>query len=489
MHQKGLGLVQQEQTDLTANGRSPANVTFLPSALDADVEQGIMGPVVMPLDLLESEYMGPIGVGTVLACKSRAMLQVSASQVPVIPVVPIADVGGITQSSVVSGAGPGLADTGAPAFTDCTPQVQTYLNVVYDTGSTNIWIASDLCTVGGCVKRDRRRFDHTKSSTFSFVGDQSELLSVKFGTGELKGPLGADKLHIGPMTVRQAFAMMQRQDGWIWDEVPIEGIVGLGFPSLSNTDNHPPFFDSVIKQRVLGHNEFAFYISRRNPAANAIMWGGVDDWFYNGSLEYFPVVDPHYWALELADLTLGNKFSLKQQRLSLADGLGWSGEEGGDRPAHVAVLDTGTSVLGFPSSVMPLLLDLLKDTSCSNLNEQDYPPMIITLRNTQNELRDLRLLSNVYMSRTDDSQVCSPSIMELDLPRDHGPGIVLGDVFLREYFSVYDRVDGTPRNARVALARSSPTREVIARLKNLTAAQQSLLNTGLGSMDSYTDDT
>merc|ERR1719284_1294983 len=40
------------------------------------------------------------------------------------------------------------------------------LKVVFDTGSTNLWMASTLCKRGSCVERGRARFNHKASLTF-----------------------------------------------------------------------------------------------------------------------------------------------------------------------------------------------------------------------------------------------------------------------------------------------------------------------------------
>merc|ERR1719387_1895405 len=54
------------------------------------------------------------------------------------------------------------------------------LSVVYDTGSTNLWFASTLCTEGPCLKR--RRYDPVNSDTYQ---EGNYDLHVTFGTGEL----------------------------------------------------------------------------------------------------------------------------------------------------------------------------------------------------------------------------------------------------------------------------------------------------------------
>merc|ERR550537_957655 len=57
--------------------------------------------------------------------------------------------------------------------------------VVFDTGSTNIWVASDLCESGACTMKGRQRYNHTRSVTFGYPANPAQL-TVEFGTGRLK---------------------------------------------------------------------------------------------------------------------------------------------------------------------------------------------------------------------------------------------------------------------------------------------------------------
>merc|ERR1712050_226726 len=68
-----------------------------------------------------------------------------------------------------------------------------------------------------------------------------------------------------------------------------------------------PFFDNIIKQKALNKNEFAFYFSLDEPAANGVFWGGVDPAFYKEKIEYFPVTDPYYWSLDLLGFQVGDE--------------------------------------------------------------------------------------------------------------------------------------------------------------------------------------
>merc|ERR1712048_1413672 len=100
--------------------------------------------------------------------------------------------------------------------------------------------------------------------------------------------------------------MIKREEGEVFQEVPFEGILGLAFPSMS-ANGVRPFFDTVIAQKGLEHNEFAVYFSKDNPSANAIFWGGVDNRFFSGDIEYFPVTDPYYWALDMHAFKIGEE--------------------------------------------------------------------------------------------------------------------------------------------------------------------------------------
>merc|ERR1719446_1350751 len=188
----------------------------------------------------------------------------------------------------------------------CQASDQSKIWVVFDTGSTNIWVASDLCEYGPCSKPGRKRYNHTRSLSFTYPKKPTQL-TVEFGTGKLVGPTGVDDFHIGPFSVfQQTFGMIQSQNGSVFEDVPFEGILGLAFPSMS-ANRVKPFFDTVIDAKSLQHNEFAFYFSKDIRAGNALFWGGVDPAFYEGKIEYFPVTDPYYWALDLHSFKIGDE--------------------------------------------------------------------------------------------------------------------------------------------------------------------------------------
>ena len=86
------------------------------------------------------------------------------------------------------------------------------INVVFDTGSTNLWISSALCEMEVC--RGRNKFSPRRSE--SYVEKLGPKLDITFGTGELRGPEGMDVFSVGPYKVmNQTFALIEEEIGSI----------------------------------------------------------------------------------------------------------------------------------------------------------------------------------------------------------------------------------------------------------------------------------
>lgn len=412
------------------------------------------GTAVTGLSNLFSQYVGPIGVGTVVAPSACRIHHDEALEFL-------------------------EREAEEEKKKACHLEDESQVWVVFDTGSTNIWVSSDLCREGPCVKKGRRRYNHTRSATSTWPRGGLEL-TVQFGTGCIKGPQAVDDFHIGPFTVfNQTFGMIENQNGTVFDEVPFEGILGLAFYSMS-ANGVSPFFDTIIEQRALAHNEFAFYFSLDSVTANAVFWGGVDPAFYQGQIEYFPIVDPYYWAIDLLSFKIGDKEFIDQTS-SLTKGYTPSSDvllldEEGDtanRP-YRAIVDTGTTFFTAEGDMFDEIMDLLPSSKCNAVTNKSHPPVTYRLKNVMGKSRDFVLHNSQYMtsSGTGQNNICSPAFMRIDIPQKHGPAMVLGECFLRHYFAVFDRGMGNPHAARVGFAKSVHGDDTVHQLRRLTRGQQ-----------------
>jgi pepsin A len=310
-------------------------------------------------------------------------------------------------------------------------------------------------------------YNHSASRTF-LEPEVENHVTVQFGTGKIEGPQATDDFRIGPFIVKeQTFAMIQNSTGSVFKDVAFEGIVGLAFPKMS-ANGVVPFFDTVINQKALDHNEFAFYLSKDTPSANAIFWGGVDRTFYKGELEYFPVIDPFYWALKLVSFKIGEDeiMGSEDEYVGFANAdRTWNGP--------LAIVDTGTTFFTLEKDKFKSVMAKLPRVTCAQITSETHPPMTITLESSSGHARDFVLSHKQYMAsnhKGEDAK-CSPAFMQVDLPEEHGPGMILGEVFLRHYFAVFDRGSGEEDQARVALAEAADHDSVHTRLHHLTIGQ------------------
>mmetsp|Transcript_46191 Transcript_46191/g.108182 ORF Transcript_46191/g.108182 Transcript_46191/m.108182 type:complete len:569 (-) Transcript_46191:57-1763(-) len=418
-------------------------------------------PAETRLTSLESQYIGQIGVGSVLSPSNCTPA---------------------SESLIYLGPDEYNRATEDQKRT-CHVRDQSLIWVVFDTGSTNIWVSSVLCTKGPCASHERNRYDRSLSRTYA--PGPGGTLQIEFGTGRITGPEAIDDFHIGPFSVyNQTFGMIESEEGRVFEEVPVEGILGLAFPAMA-AHGIRPFVDGIIENKAIGRNEFAFYFSPDDPAGNAIFWGGVDKTFYQNEIEYFPVVEPYYWAIELADFKIGSD-SLLHLLLPEGETLGMNHQgSGGHKRRHhhrraqagdtmfKAIVDTGTTFFTAQGRLFKEVMRRLAATPCRSLTAQSHPDITYTLVNAAGEKRDFVLSNKQYMlsSQEGDEAECTPAFMLIEVPRAHGPGVVLGEVFLRIFFSVFDRGSGNVDEARIGFAPANSGAEAKDRLKGLTANQ------------------
>jgi pepsin A len=337
---------------------------------------------------------------------------------------------------------------------------------------------------------------HLKSATFNEPAVPVNL-DITFGTGELKGPQGIDDLHVGPFTIRQqTFGMIQHEIGSVFSEVPFEGILGLAFPAMS-ANGVTPFFDNAIKQKVMKRNEFAFYFNADDKAGNGIFWGGVDPNFYEGEIKMFPVSTPYYWSLDL------HKFMIGDEEIHVGNVM----EEVGSKslqmlqnnkmnpfrqvlkelPAPEArkpqlIVDSGTTYFTAESGVYERVMMLIPPAPCKKVTDKTHPPLRYLLKDTAGEIQEFKIPAEEYMVSDEKGDHCEPAFMKIDIPKKYGPGLILGEVFMRNFFTVFQRGDGSASDAKVGIARAKKGHSTDEALRTLTQGQESFKQSHHGAI-------
>lgn len=300
------------------------------------------------------------------------------------------------------------------------------LRVVLDTGSSNLWLTSTLCSSHACEKHTR--FDPASSSTFK---SHDIHMNVHYGTGSIDGTLGEDTVSIGPIHVQgQTFGLIANEYGSVFEETDFDGILGLSFPELSpmytdfkDDKGNPrfyPLFDSILRQKLIKHPIFSFYYGGKS----AMIIGKPDSSLYEGNLVYLDISEKGYWQLDLHSIKIGGK--------SIA---ACSKKE----PCR-AVLDTGTSLFTAPSSIAHTMLEHIEEGNalrdCSAIDYDEMPSIAFKLgKHTFSVSPEHYVMHDT--SRATPS--CRPGIMALDVPAPRGPLFILGDLFMSEYYVAFNR--------------------------------------------------
>ncbi|KAM5293960.1 cathepsin E [Glossophaga mutica] len=304
--------------------------------------------------------------------------------------------------------------------------------VIFDTGSSNLWVPSVYCTSPAC--KTHTRFHPSWSNTYSATGSH---FFIQYGTGSLSGVIGADHVSVEGLTVvGQQFGESVTEPGQTFVNAEFDGILGLGYPSLA-VGGVTPVFDNMMAQNLVDEPMFSVYMSSdpEGGAGSELIFGGYDHSHFSGSLNWVPVTKQGYWQIALDTIQVGSTM------LFCSEGC-------------QAIVDTGTSLLTGPSGDIKQLqkaigaepMDGEYAVECDNLNVM--PDVIFTINGVPYILRPT---AYTLMDFVDGMQLCLSGFQGLDVQPPSGPLWILGDVFIRQFYSVFDR-----GNNRVGLAQAVP---------------------------------
>ncbi|KAK5115721.1 Vacuolar protease A [Meristemomyces frigidus] len=297
--------------------------------------------------------------------------------------------------------------------------------VVLDTGSSNLWVPSQDCGSIACYLHSK--YDHSSSSTYKKNGSDFE---IRYGSGELAGYISQDTVQIGDLKIKnQLFAEATSEPGLAFAFGRFDGIMGLGYDTISVNHITPPFY-SMIDQGLLDEKVFAFYLSSTDSGDESeAIFGGINPDHYTGKMTKIPLRRKAYWEVDLDAITFGDQTA--------------------EIDATGAILDTGTSLIALPSTLAELLNKEIGakkgyngqyTVECSK--RDSLPDLTFTLTGHNFTIGPYDYILEVQGS-------CISSFMGFDIPEPAGPLAILGDAFLRQWYSVYDL-----ENNAVGLAKS-----------------------------------
>ena len=298
----------------------------------------------------------------------------------------------------------GSVEIGTPA--------QTF-EVIYDTGSSNLWVPNKKFGT-------HKVYDHTASSTYVSNGT---VFDIRYGSGPVSGVTSQDTVSVGELvSSKQLFAEVNVTSGLgpAYSIGKFDGILGLGWGSIS-VNEMPTVFSNIVASKVLDEPLFAFYLQEKAGILqkhSELILGGVDTAHYTGEIEYLDLKSESYWEVPLKGVKLGASGSYIGSSTS-------------------AVIDSGTSLMAGPTADVKALAAAAGATPFLH---GEYP--IDCKKNAPDIVIDLGTNMTFTLTMSDyvitDGPICLFGFVGIDIPAPRGPLWILGDIFMRKYYSIFD---------------------------------------------------
>lgn len=283
--------------------------------------------------------------------------------------------------------------------------------VIFDTGSSNLWVPQVGCHNCG-REGDKSKYDNTMSDTYERDGS---IFHIRYGSGDVMGHFSVDQVTLADDIVieDQKFAEVSNAGGLGQGYVMgmFDGICGLGFDALA-LGGANTVFSNAIDQNTVALSVFAFYLG--DEEEGEITMGGYDNSKFTGEITWVSLSEPKYWLIDVEDIAIGD-FS--------------SGATNG-------IVDSGTSLITGPSSEIRRIANLVGAQAnfmgqytidCDNVS--DLPDLEFTINGKTWPIPGRELVLEA-------GGTCMFALMSMDVP--NGPKWILGDVFMRQYYTIFD---------------------------------------------------
>nr|ATU82850.1 secreted Aspartyl protease-like protein [Pristhesancus plagipennis] len=294
--------------------------------------------------------------------------------------------------------------------------------VVFDTGSSNVWVPSNKCISTAC--RRHLRYNSLLSSTYV---ETKKPIDLEYGRGSVSGYLADDVLTIGNIKIEnQTFLEVNSEPGAAFLSTKFDGILGMAFPSLAEGGVVPPFYN-MMQQQLVEKPVFSFYFNRnmKQIRGGELILGGWDEEIMEvDEMEKIPLNEQAFWQFTLEAIFVGDD----EYNNLLSEPID-------------AIADTGTSnIVGSDDLITTLNLGLgvevdngLGIVDCKKVG--DLPTLNFKINGKVYTLEGKDYIGKFEGTYT---SICTTGFTGL---RHFEPPFILGNTFLGKFYTIFDASD------------------------------------------------
>ncbi|KAF9380264.1 hypothetical protein CPB97_008483 [Podila verticillata] len=299
------------------------------------------------------------------------------------------------------------------------------LRLDFDTGSSDLWVPDSTC------KTRRARFDRTASTTFQPMKGKFQ---ITYGDGsKVEGILGQDRLNLAGLVIENQVFGLATQESTSFNNDVVDGILGLGYNSISCVPGTLTPVDNLIEQKLIEEPVFSVWLGRATEGGGGeYRFGGYDSERFEGELTWVPVTVKRYWQIKCDGLFFGD--------VDLA--------MDGD-----VIIDTGTTLVILPTKVAKAIHDQIPGSIYDPVQGWIIPntPEVASLPGFQVVLGGVKfevVMKDIMRERVYGKRGYVYSGIGSN---DNIPVWILGDVFIKQNYCVFDKGQD-----RIGIARCKP---------------------------------
>ncbi|TGJ85361.1 hypothetical protein E0Z10_g3403 [Xylaria hypoxylon] len=282
------------------------------------------------------------------------------------------------------------------------------LYMLLDTGASTTWVMGSTCTSKACTLHNT--FGPDDSKTYNDTGKD---YSVEYGTGSVRGHVVRDSLGLAGLSVTLPFGVANTTSDQ-FTQFPFDGILGLA--TSSDT-----WLSAVMDAKLIDSNMFGISLSRNSDGTNdgEIIFGALNPDKFTGNITYSTTKSDSSWTIPMDGITIG-------------------GESAGVT-GRSAYIDTGTSFVFGPPDDVEAMYKLIPGSSTSDGSTYNVPC------DTDSEVaftfsgESWKVSSKDFVSGPNGDGKCTGNIYGIEYVSG---GWLLGDVFLKNVYSVFDVDNG-----------------------------------------------
>mmetsp|Transcript_69480 Transcript_69480/g.219525 ORF Transcript_69480/g.219525 Transcript_69480/m.219525 type:complete len:516 (-) Transcript_69480:87-1634(-) len=297
---------------------------------------------------------------------------------------------------------------------------QSFL-VVFDLGSSNLWVPGHGCRACGGPRQDRH-FDGRASDSYKTSGVGVKL---SYGPGMCAGYLSRDTLHLGNASVHDTIFMEAHATSAPFPASGMDGVLGLGLPRAVRPQGLETPLGALA--RVYGgrlaQKVFSFQVPRSDEeSVGQMLIGAVPRKSYPRGVNWVDVVRDGSgfgpWAVQFDKAAIDSAVMI----------------------GRVGIMDSSASCLVLPPADARTFFRLSQEASATDSRCSAQPRIVITIG------------GQAYQLTGEDYGVQRLGACELCVHADPDAAMwILGDVFHRKFPAVYDFGSATPRVGLPAL--------------------------------------